>query len=150
MKLAGLMFIALLLMAGAFYWYYSDSQKRIGILTANNAKLETAVQMNEETIKTMQADIKKAAETMQKVNAEFSAIREQNKNLSNKLAKHDIGVLAASKTAVVEKIINRATGKVNRCFELLSGSDYTEEEKNAKDGKSFNSECPWLWPGPAN
>lgn len=143
------MFILMLAMGGAFYWYYSDSQERIAILQQNNAKLETAVAMNEETIKAMERDIQRAAEEMKKINEQFSAIREQNKELSNKLARHDLGVLASSKSGLVENIINRATGKVNRCFELLSGAPLTEEETNAKDGKSFNSECPWLWPGPA-
>lgn len=147
-KIAGVMFILMLAMGGAFYWYYSDSQERIAILQQNNAKLETAVAMNEETIKAMERDIQRAAEEMKKVNEQFGAIREQNRELSNKLARHDLGVLASQKSGLVENIINRATGKVNRCFELLSGAKLTEEEINAKDGKSFNSECPWLWPGP--
>jgi hypothetical protein len=56
-----------------------------------------------------------------------------------------LGFLGSKKPALVEKIINAASDKVGRCFELLSGADLTDNERNAKDAKSFNSECPWLY-----
>ena len=40
-------------MGGMGYWYYTDTQNTIAVLTANNAKLEMAVATNETTIKTM-------------------------------------------------------------------------------------------------
>ena len=146
-KLAGIMLLLMLAAGGVGYKYYEDSQARIAALTANNAKLETAVAMSEETVKTLQADIKAANEQMQKVNQQFAAIRAQNQVLGDKLAKHDLGVLGASKPGLVEKLINRGTVNAGRCFELLAGADLTDKEKEAKDGKSFNNECPWLWPG---
>ena len=72
-------------------------------------------------------------------------IRKQNKTLSNKLGRHDLGNLAENKPGLVEKVITKASGKANRCFELLSGAELTEKEKEATNGKSFNSECPWLF-----
>jgi septal ring factor EnvC (AmiA/AmiB activator) len=132
-------------MAGGFYFYYQDSQKRMAVLQANNAKLETAVQINEETITTLQADYAKANAELNRINNEFQKIREQNKELSNRLAKHDLGLLGSEKPALVERIINGASNKVGRCFELLSGAELTDNERNAKDAKSFNSECPWLY-----
>ena len=146
-KLAGIMLLLMLAAGVVGYKYYEDSQARIAALTANNAKLETAVAMSEETVKTLQADIKAANEQMQKVNQQFAAIKAQNQVLGDKLAKHDLGVLGASKPGLVEKLINRGTVNAGRCFELLAGADLTDKEKEAKDGKSFNNECPWLWPG---
>ena len=86
-------------------------------------------------------------EELQKVNQEFANIRSQNNVLSKKLAKHDLAVLGAGKPGLVEKIINNASDKAGRCFEILSGAKLTQKEKEAKNGKAFNSECPWLWPG---
>ena len=65
--------------------------------------------------------------------------------LSKKLGKHDLGNLGSKKPSLVERIINNASAKVGRCFELESGAKLTEKEKNAKTGKAFNSECPWLF-----
>lgn len=150
MKLAGAMALMMLVLCGAFYWYYSDTQERIAILNQNNAKLETAVAISEETISTLQADFAKANAELNRVNTEFAAIRAQNAVLADKLSKHDLGVLGAAKPGLVERLIDRGTENAGRCFELLAGAALTDKEKEAKDGKSFNNECPWLWPGPVS
>ena len=147
MKLAGAMAVMMLVLCGAFYWYYSDTQQRIAILNQNNAKLETAVAISEETISTLQADFAKANAELNRVNTEFASIRAQNNVLADKLSKNDLGVLGSSKPGLVEKLIDRGTANAGRCFELLSGAKLTDKEKEATDGKSFNNECPWLWPG---
>ena len=132
-------------MGGIGYWYYTDTQKTIAVLTENNAKLELSVATNEETIKVMAADFKKANEEIQKVNKEFAATRQQNNILADKLAKHDLELLAASRPDSIERLINGGSAAAGRCFELLSGSPLTEREKNAKKDTSFNKECPWLY-----
>lgn len=134
-------------MGAAFYWYYNESQARIALLTENNAKLEIAVQTNEQALESIQQSLVLAQQEVRKVNEEFSLISQQNNVLASKLQKHDLGVLAYSKPKLVQGIINKATQKASRCFELLSGADLTEEEKNATSAKAFNSECPWFWPG---
>ena len=59
-----LLAILAILGAGGYggYMYYKDTQQRIATLTANNAKLETAVQISEQSIATLQSDIAKNAE----------------------------------------------------------------------------------------
>jgi hypothetical protein len=57
----------------------------------------------------------------------------------------DLGLLAAEKPDSIERAVNRGTVNAGRCFELLSGAELSEEEKNAKDGIAFNKECPWLY-----
>ena len=147
LKLAGVMLFMMLGMAGVGYWYYNDTQARMAILQENNAKLNTAVQISEQAVASLQADIQKANEQLRVVNQEFAAIRAQNNVLADKLAKHDLATLGAGKPTLVEKLVNRGTANAGRCFELLSGATLTDKEKEAKDGKSFNNECPWLWPG---
>lgn len=135
----------IIMMSGIGYWYYTDTQNTIAVLTENNAKLNLAVATNEETIKTMAADFAAANEELKKTNAEFAATREQNNQLASKLQEHDLELTAASRPRSVQRLINNGSRNAGRCFELLSGSPLTEKEKNAKTDKSFNNECPWLY-----
>lgn len=137
-------------MGGVFYWYYTDTQARMATLHENNAKLETAVQISEQAVSSLQADYARASEELNKLNDEFQEIRAQNNVLSNKLAKHDLAVLGESKPGLMERLVNRGSKNAGRCFEILSGAELTDEEKDAKSGTEFNRECPWLWSGPTN
>jgi hypothetical protein len=65
--------------------------------------------------------------------------------LRDRLGKHELDVLAAAKPGLVEKILNSAAEKAMRCFELESGSVLTDKEKEAKNARAFNSECPWIY-----
>jgi len=144
-KLAGIMAVVTFIVCGLFYWYYNDTQERMAILNENNAKLETAVATSEAAVESLQRDFENANKALNEVNEKFTNIRKQNKTLSNKLGRHDLGNLAENKPGLVEKVVTKASAKANRCFELLSGAELTEQEKGAKNGKAFNSECPWLF-----
>jgi hypothetical protein len=117
----------------------------MSILLQNNAQLEVAVKTNQEAISELKLQNYLANVELTKVNTAFSASREENRQLIDKLSKHELGVLAASKPALVEGIVNKASDKALRCFEILSCSPLTDKEMDAKNAKSFNSECPWLW-----
>lgn len=143
--MAKIMIGIIIMMGGIGYWYYTDTQNTIAVLTENNAKLNLAVATNEETIKTMAADFAAANEELKKTNAEFAATREQNNQLASKLQEHDLELTAAARPRSVQRLINGGSKNAGRCFELLSGSPLTEKEKNAKTDKSFNNECPWLY-----
>lgn len=145
LKLAGVLMLVIAMMSGLGYWYYNDTQERMRVLSENNAQLEIAVATNEETINAMKADYELAMQTNEQLNTEFRNIRKQNNVLANKLSEHDLGVLGAAKPGLVERVINNASDKAGRCFELLSGAELTEKEINAKSAQSFNSECPWLY-----
>lgn len=132
---------------GTFYWYYQDTQKRMDRLRENNAVLETAVQMNEETIDALETEYALITNTLREVNEEFAEIRSQNRELRDRLSDNDIGFLAYNRPELVERIINRASENAFRCLEIISGAELTEEENNATTAQSFNSECPWLWSG---
>jgi len=144
-KLAGIMAVVTFIVCGLFYWYYNDTQERMTILNENNAKLETAVATSEAAVESLQRDFESANKALNEVNEKFTNIRKQNKTLSNKLGRHDLGNLAENKPGLVEKVVTKASAKANRCFELLSGAELTDKEKEAKNGKAFNSECPWLF-----
>ena len=95
----------------------------------------------------IQKDMKKVNTQLKKVSSDFADIRNQNSKLAEKLESIDLGILAINKPKSIERAINGGTKNAGRCFEILSGSPFTIREKEAKDAKSFNKECPWLWPG---
>jgi cytochrome c551/c552 len=144
------MLIVIALLGGAGYGayaYYKDSQARIATLTTNNAKLDGAIKTSEAAIASIQKDMKKVNIQLKKVSSNFADIRNQNSKLAQKLETIDLGILAFNKPKSIERAINGGTKNAGRCFEILSGSPFTVREKEAKDAKSFNKECPWLWPG---
>jgi outer membrane murein-binding lipoprotein Lpp len=145
LKVTAVLGAVMLAIVAGFYWYYQDSQARIQTLSENNAKLETAVDMNEQTIDILQEDYEQTRQELRRVNEEFSNIRNQNSVLAEKLERHDLGVLGNAKPGLVERIVDSATDETNRCFEILSGAELTEEERNADTAEKANSQCPWLF-----
>jgi chromosome segregation ATPase len=150
MRLSAILFVVILVMGGIGYWYYTDTQERISILTENNAQLEVAIATSEDAINSLQEDYAAMAAENQRINDAYAEIRRQNSRLSEKLADIDLGLLAAERPDSIERAVNNGTTNAVRCFEILSGAQLTEEELNATDGEDFNKECPWLWPGPAS
>lgn len=144
--------ILITLMSGAVYFYYSSTQARIAQLIENNAVLEennkqlkVANEQNLQTIDDLQSSYKKVQEQYTQLESEFQVIRTQNNELRQRLGRHELDALAAAKPGLVEGIINNATTKSARCFELLSGSPLNDAERGAKNEKEFNTECPWLY-----
>ena len=145
MRLSGILFIIMMTMGGVGYWYYTDTQRTIAVLTENNAKLEMAVATNEQAIQAMVADNAAKDAELQRVNSEFASIRRQNQQLAGKLAQIDMTAAAIANPEAIERAVNRGSVNAGRCFELLSGAELTEREKNAKNDIAFNKECPWLY-----
>lgn len=138
------------LVGGVVYagkYYYDTTQAQITTLTENNTKLEGAVETAEAATESLKQDYAKIAKELNKVNNEFARIRKQNNVLADKLKDMDLALLAVNKTPSIERAINKGTVNAGRCFEILSGSELTEKELGAKNGKEFNKECPWLWLG---
>lgn len=147
MRLAGLLLVVIIVMGGIGYWYYNDTQERLAVLTENNAKLESAIALSEETISSLETSYEESRIENQRLNTAYADIRRQNDRLSDKLSNVDLGLLAAEKPALIERAINSGTRNATRCFELLSGAELSDAERNAENGEQFNKECPWLWTG---
>ena len=115
---------------GAYKWI-TKLQKDNQILQVNQSKLEGAVSEQNAAIKQHMAD----AASIQAANADLrdqqAALEKDRKNLTKKLGRHELDILAASKPGLVVKIINRASKNELRCFEIQTGSPHTEEELQA-------------------
>tara|TARA_B100000780_G_scaffold206461_1_gene146929 strand:+ start:5212 stop:5676 length:465 start_codon:yes stop_codon:yes gene_type:complete len=148
LKIAAVMFILMAGMVGIGYWYYNDSQAKMAVLVENAANAETASKLSEQALESMKKDYAKVTEQLNIVNTKFSEIRTQNNVLAKKLQTfNDLGEIAIAKTSSIERAVNTGTLNAGRCFEILSGNTLTIKEKEAKNAKAFNKECPWLWPG---
>ena len=145
MKLAGILLVVIMVMGGVGYWYYNDTQARMAILQENNAKLETAVQTNEQALESLQADYASAQNEISSLNAAYTAIRRQNQQLADKLQRIDMTAAAIANAEGIERAVNRGSENAGRCFELLSGAELNDKERNAENGIAFNKECPWLY-----
>ena len=104
------------------YYYYKDSQQRIQILTENTAKLETAKQLQDDTINAMTEDREKFAALNKELGLKLDAANVYKDVLIGKLRKHDLAKLSLKKPGLVEKKINNGTAKLFRSLETISGA----------------------------
>ena len=102
------------------YYYYTDTQARIAILTENSAKLEQAASTQKQTIDTLVSDAKKYGELNRELNTKLETANDYKNTLIDKLRKHDLAKLSLKKPGLVEKTINRGTKKLFESFEEIS------------------------------
>ena len=139
-------------MGGAVYYYYSTTQDDIRtllqtntVLKENNKILSETNEQNTNTIEDLQLSYETIQQNYDQLQLEFREIRSENNRLRDRLSEHELDALAASKPGLIETIINDASEEALRCFELLSGAPFTEDEINAETPEQFNSECPGLF-----
>ena len=102
------------------YYYYTDTQARIAILTENSAKLEQAASTQKQTIDTLVSDAKKYGELNRELNTKLESANDYKNTLIDKLRKHNLAKLSLKKPGLVEKTINRGTKKLFESFEEIS------------------------------
>ena len=151
LKLALMMLVIMGVLGGLGYWYYQDTQERMAILNANNAKLEQATATQTAAIEKLEEDVAAAAEVQKETEEKFKVAREQVSNLQNKfnktsalLGKRDLGTLGQAKPSSIARILTSGTKKMNRCYEIISGQPLTEKEINANKPSQLNSMCPTI------
>ncbi len=132
-KLIIYMLIALGATGGFAYVYKLKADN--AILKANQEKLETAVQEQQELLEVKELEYQYIIEKTKELENKLEAARKDNQALTEKFAKYDIetwGMQDADRTA---ETINRAVRHVNRCMEIITGAELVEEDKD-------NRQCP--------
>ena len=104
------------------YYFYKDSQERIRILTENTAKLETAKQLQDDTITAMIEDRERFSALTKELQTKLDKANVYKDVLIGKLRKHDLAKLSLKKPGLVEKKINNGTKKLFRSLEVMSGA----------------------------
>ena len=106
----------------AGYYYYKATQSRIQTLTENNAKLETAKAIQDQTIDTLIADREKFDKLNKELQVKLDKANDYKNTLIDKLRKHDLAKLSMKKPGMMEKRINNGTKKLFRSLESLTGA----------------------------
>ena len=104
------------------YYYYKDTQERIGILTENNAKMMVAKEAQDNTINALIADREKFETLNKELQSKLERANEYKNKLIGKLRKHNLQKLSMQKPGLVEKKINNGTKKLFRSLESLTGA----------------------------
>jgi hypothetical protein len=141
-------YVSILIIVGVFaggLYYVSDLKAAFKISEENSKKLETVVNDQKNLINIKSLEIEK----IQFINSELSESNDKLKEEINKLNEkfnisangqsRDFGAITRAKPALINKIINRATEKVNRCFEIATGSPLKEGEKNDECQELINN-----------
>ena len=136
------------------YMYYKDTQERIAILTDNNAKLEVAAKLQEETINTMIEDVERNAELNRELQDKLQLAEKYGDQLRNTLRKHNLTHLANKKPGLIEKRMQNATNRLWDDLALITapngvrsdnatkGGDGDQGSKNGNSGSSKTEASP--------
>ena len=94
------------------YFIYNDTMQRMATLRDNNAKLEGAIKAKDSTIKALKENMEKQIKLTKDLNNKLSVAEENNKKISNLLAKTDIVKNSLVDPVGQEKRINEQVNKM--------------------------------------
>ena len=94
------------------YFIYNDTMQRMATLRDNNAKLEVAVKAKDATIKSLKENMEKQIKLTKDLNDKLSIAEENNKKISEILAKTDIVKNTINDPVKTEKRINEEVDNI--------------------------------------
>ena len=119
-----LLFVILLVMGGAGYVYYEQTQRE---LAAKEAELQTqknllnAFELREaeqkKTLEALQNNLQKTTESLNKLSTRNAEIEAEAQRYLAIFARHNLAKLAAAKPGLIETRINKGTSDVFRTIE---------------------------------
>ena len=119
-----LLFVILLVMGGAGYVYYEQTQRA---LAAKEAELQTqknllnAFELREaeqkKTLEALQNNLQKTTESLNKLSTRNAEIEAEAQRYLAIFARHNLAKLAAAKPGLIETRINKGTSDVFRTIE---------------------------------
>ena len=121
--------------------YYQYTQEQIRIYAVNAATAELAQQQAELAVESLKRDMVEIQAQFTEVSAKFAVAKGRVDALEGKLSEHEIGDLAQKKPKLIEKIIDKGTQDVLRCYEILTGSPLTDEEIAVTKKSKANTTC---------
>jgi len=102
-------FLAIILvLGGACYWLWNENTT----LRENNVKLESAVQMQEEAISSLQNDFALQTSQLNELQVKSQEAQKEMNRYLDIFKRHNLTKLAAAKPGLVEPRVNKATKEV--------------------------------------
>ena len=117
-----LVFVVLAVAGGGFF-YVKQLQSNLEIARLNNAKLESAVETSEASIKLLQEDNARLNSLTDQLNKDLQKAEAYGDNLRNRLRELDLVQDAIRDSANLEGRMNGATAKLWRELEAATGGD---------------------------
>ncbi len=121
----------------AGYSYYKWSEETIGTLRENNVKLKSATETLQNTVESMQADMKKAEELNQNLTKRLQQSNAHLDKLRNTFAKIDLTMEALTNANGLEERVDNAVSKLINQIELETTPP--SDDSNVTDGVSEDS-----------
>lgn len=146
-KLMMIVGVAVATMLLGFWLYYRNTQQKLQEAAEENTRQAIQIQEQKAVKEQMEKDIARGNELRRDVNRVMQNTQRSIEDMRSKFAPRvdtstgqtvTLGQKAVEKTEVVERAVNRGTYDQLRCFELVTGSPLTEEERN---GTKTNSIC---------
>jgi len=120
------------------YQYYSSTQARIAILTANNAKLETAQKQTaaefeqyranvKEEIEKFKAEIEKQQKLNDELNSNLEEVKSANKAIAKLLANTDIIKNSLANPKASESRINEQVDLFFGAIDCVTGAECVQQ-----------------------
>lgn len=132
-KVLGGALVVVVLISGLYFWY---SQSKIGALTqsvgtlqADKARLEGAIQVQNDSIKKLEETRAKDQERILELAKKNYEYTKEVEDLKKKFQRHDLDNLSLKKPGLIENIINKGTDKVLRDLERLSNPEQPAPKK---------------------
>ena len=107
-------YLALILFLGGLSYYLWNENTT---LVANNAKLEGAVQLQEEAISSLQNDFATQTKALNSLQSKNNEIELEMNRYLDIFKRHNLTKLAAAKPGLIETRINRGTASVFKSIE---------------------------------
>tara|TARA_B100000497_G_C7377718_1_gene242448 strand:- start:194 stop:577 length:384 start_codon:yes stop_codon:yes gene_type:complete len=102
-------FIAIILVLGlGGYWLYNENQT----LTANNFKLELAVEEQQKTMEIMKEQYERQGKSLQLMSRKNAEIEQEKAEYLAIFSRHNLDLLALKKPGMIELRMNNASVKV--------------------------------------
>ena len=114
-KLIPIFLVIFGLLGAGFFWNYNNTQKRISILTENNAKLTAVTETQKATIESLEASAAATAANISDLQTKLQAAEEAGRKIAGILAETDI-----VKNSLVDPEATEA--KINEEINLMFGS----------------------------
>jgi len=112
--------------AGGGLFYVKQLQSNLEIARLNNAKLENAVAISEQSIATLQADNARLNELSDQLNEDLRKAEVYGDELRATLQKHNLTHLAEKKPGLIEKRMQGATDQLWDDLESITSDTPTE------------------------
>jgi hypothetical protein len=145
------LFLVILASAGGGYWYVKTLQADLATAKENILKLNDAVSEQKNVIEQQVADFEAITSIRNDLEDTNRMLETANRNLNEKFNKlnasgerRDIGALSTTRPKSIQRILNKDEVNERRCFEIIQGSELTEEELNATKKSKINTVCPEL------